>query len=79
MAVCHAPSFKGFAMTAAPQANTSLGRLAGAVEHSVCVFRGVPYAKAPVGALRFAPPQAMAPWSGVRDASRNGPIPPQPA
>ena len=51
MAVCHDPPFKGFPMTSAPQANTSLGRLAGAVEHGVCVFRGVPYAQAPVGAL----------------------------
>ena len=79
MAVCHDPPSKGYPMTSAPEANTSLGRLAGAVEHGVCVFRGVPYAQAPVGALRFATPQPMAPWSGVRDASRNGPIPPQPA
>lgn len=65
-------------MTSAPQAITSLGRLAGAVEQGVCVFRGVPYVQAPVGALRFAPPAPLAPWSGVRDASSHGPIPPQP-
>ena len=78
MAVCRDPPFKGFPMTSAPQANTSLGRLAGAVEQGVCVFRGVPYAQDPVGALSFAPPTPLTPWSGVRDASHNGPIPPQP-
>lgn len=28
------------------------------------VFKGVPYAKPPVGSLRFAPPQAPTPWEG---------------
>ena len=62
-------------MSPSPQANTSLGRLAGAVEHGVCVFRGVPYAQAPVGALRFATPQPMAPWSGVLAKRRAHPTP----
>lgn len=28
------------------------------------VFRGVPYAQPPVGALRFAPPKEPIPWDG---------------
>jgi carboxylesterase type B len=52
-------------MTSAPEANTSLGRLAGAVEQGVCVFRGVPYAQAPVGALRFAPPPTAGPRAEI--------------
>ena len=28
------------------------------------VFRGVPYAQPPVGALRFAPPREPIPWDG---------------
>jgi len=36
------------------------------------VFKGIPYAAPPVGALRFAPPQEPEPWEGVRDCSRWG-------
>jgi para-nitrobenzyl esterase len=52
---------------------TSAGRLQGASERGVHVFRGVPYAAPPAGPLRFRPPQRPAPWPGVRDATRNGP------
>jgi len=33
---------------------------------------GVPYARAPVGALRFRAPQPVEPWDGVRDATEFG-------
>ena len=56
---------------------TKSGDLRGADENGVVVFRGVPYSAAPVGDLRFAPPQSAPAWQGVRDASRDGPIPPQ--
>ncbi|XOV88125.1 MAG: carboxylesterase/lipase family protein [Pseudomonadota bacterium] len=36
------------------------------------VWRGVPYAKPPVGELRWRPPAPMSPWSGVRDATQFG-------
>ncbi|XP_063222148.1 fatty acyl-CoA hydrolase precursor, medium chain-like [Bacillus rossius redtenbacheri] len=35
-------------------------------------FLGIPYAKPPVGNLRFAAPQEPASWSGVRDATKFG-------
>jgi para-nitrobenzyl esterase len=61
-----------------PTARTAQGTLRGSVEDGVCVFRGVPYAAPPVGALRFRPPQPVQPWTGERDATRHGPVPPQP-
>lgn len=36
-------------------------------------FRGIPFARAPVGDLRFAAPVPVEPWDGVRDATRFGP------
>ena len=56
---------------------TGAGRLQGASERGLHVFRGVPYAAAPSGALRFRPPQPPTPWAGVRDATRSGPAAPQ--
>src|SRR5262245_14799781 len=56
---------------------TSAGELRGQRENGVSVFRGVPYAKPPVGELRFKPPVAMPAWSGVRDATKDGAIAPQ--
>jgi para-nitrobenzyl esterase len=41
------------------------------------VFRGIPYAEPPVGALRFAAPRPAPGWTGVRDALTFGPAAPQ--
>ncbi|MHA3703137.1 carboxylesterase/lipase family protein [Jatrophihabitans sp. YIM 134969] len=49
------------------------GVVHGAREDVVHVFRGIPYAAAPVGDLRFAPPQP-APFVADLDATRFGPI-----
>jgi para-nitrobenzyl esterase len=41
------------------------------------VFRGIPYAAPPVGALRWRPPEPHAPRPGPQDATRFGPACPQ--
>ena len=50
---------------------TDYGKLKGYVHENkeVIVWKGVPYAKPPVGDLRWAAPQDPAPWHGVRDAT----------
>jgi para-nitrobenzyl esterase len=57
----------------------SNGRLAGTTENGIDIYKGIPYAAAPVGALRWEPPAPPTAWSGERDASKFGPICPQPA
>ena len=54
---------------------TEQGKLVGEEIAGVHVFRGVPFARPPIGSLRFAPPQAPARWRGVREAFRAGPAP----
>ena len=40
-------------------------------------YRGIPYAQPPVGDLRWAPPQALAPWTGTLQATSFGAVCPQ--
>jgi len=57
---------------------TTGGRLEGAAEDGIVVFRGVPYAAPPVGGLRWRATQPHPGWSGTRDATAHGPVCPQP-
>jgi para-nitrobenzyl esterase len=56
-----------------PMAAISYGKLQGTEENGVSMFRGIPFAKAPIGPLRFRPPERPEGWHGVRDATRFGP------
>ena len=48
--------------------DTAEGRLKGQRQNDICIFRGVRYAEAPVGAARFKAPRPLKKWKGVRDA-----------
>lgn len=60
----------------APEVTITQGRLRGRwkARGEVAVFRGVPFAKPPVGELRWKPPAPAESWTGVREAAKDGPM-----
>src|SRR5262245_21394213 len=56
---------------------TEQGAVRGVVEGEMLAFKGIPYARPPVGALRWQPTEGAEPWQGVRDGSRYGSMCPQ--
>ncbi len=62
---------------AGPHARLTSGSVRGRTEDGLAVFRGIPFARPPVGELRLAAPMPVAPWNGVREAVAFGPPPPQ--
>ncbi|WP_445613058.1 carboxylesterase/lipase family protein [Geobacillus sp. YF-1] len=58
---------------------TRYGRLRGEMNEGVFVWKGIPYAKAPVGERRFLPPKPPEAWDGVREATSFGPVVMQPS
>ncbi|GAB6891663.1 hypothetical protein JCM14450A_26690 [Geobacillus stearothermophilus] len=58
---------------------TRYGRLRGEMNEGVFVWKGIPYAKAPVGERRFLPPEPPDAWDGVREATSFGPVVMQPS
>lgn len=56
---------------------TAYGKLRGTTDGNVYVWKGIPYAKAPVGTLRFRSPQPPEKWEGVKDATLFGASSPQ--
>ncbi|MBP2182671.1 carboxylesterase/lipase family protein [Amycolatopsis magusensis] len=60
-----------------PEVRAAGGTVRGSREAGVAVFRGIPFAEPPVGALRFAAPRPVRGWDGVREAVTYGPPPPQ--
>ncbi len=57
------------AQDAPPSVRVAGGELRGAVADGIAAFKGVPYAAAPVGPLRWRAPQPPSPWTGGRDAA----------
>ncbi len=56
---------------------TEGGAVQGTTQNGVRAYKGIPYARPPVGALRFRPPQPAAAWEGVLAANQFGPVCPQ--
>lgn len=69
----------GPALGQEPVARVEQGLLqGGASSGATSVFKGVPYARPPVGGLRWKPPEAASAWAGVRGATEYGPACMQP-
>jgi len=56
---------------------TRYGKVEGFEHEGLQVFRGIPFARPPVGELRFHSPEPPEPWSGVRSATEFGASAPQ--
>lgn len=54
------------------------GPVQGVVRDGVAAYKGLPYAQAPVGALRWRAPAALPAWTQTRDAAEFGAACPQP-
>ncbi|XP_062442589.1 carboxylesterase 5A-like isoform X2 [Rhea pennata] len=69
--------------SADPEVTIALGRLRGkqtnvkGTDRLVNTFLGIPFAKAPVGSLRFSPPEPPEAWNDLRDATSYPPLCPQ--
>ena len=46
--------------------------MAGKLDGDIAVFQGIPFARPPVGALRWREPQLVLNWAGMRDATKPG-------
>lgn len=68
-----APALRARPAGVDPTATVSQGRLEGFEDDGVLKFLGIPFARAPVGPLRWAPPQPLPAWRGVRSARAFGP------
>lgn len=56
------------------QIKTAKGLIEGITQEGYTVYKGIPYAKPPVGDLRWKVPQEMEPWDGVLIADHFGNI-----
>jgi para-nitrobenzyl esterase len=60
-----------------PTVKIEQGALAGVLDDGIAIYRGIPFAAAPVGELRWRPPQPPPGWDGVRVADKFGTMCPQ--
>ncbi len=70
LAVLAATFFGATALASPAKVTIESGTLVGDAADGVRSFKGVPFAKAPLGKLRWAPPQTPDQWQGERDATK---------
>jgi para-nitrobenzyl esterase len=58
----------------AQEIETKKGVIKGVVENEIEVFKGIPFAAAPVGELRWRAPKPSKSWNGIRMADKFSPI-----
>ncbi len=62
--------FSYAAKTQAPIVQTVNGMVSGTANGTVQIFKGIPFAAPPVGALRWKAPQPLTNWEGVKECTR---------
>ncbi len=62
------------AQNVAPVVKTDKGYIKGLTEDGIAVFKGVPYAAPPIGALRFKPPVEHGIWKDTLSAQKFGSV-----
>jgi len=58
--------------SAGPIVETAAGKIRGAIQGKVSIFKGVPYGASTAGVGRFMPPAKPQPWTSVRDTLELG-------
>jgi para-nitrobenzyl esterase len=73
--------FKFFVLLAIAQqplpVKVESGTLQGTFEDGLTVYKGIPFAKPPVGDLRWRAPQPVAKWEGIKQVTKFAPAPMQ--
>ena len=64
--------------SAGPVVDISSGRIRGALDGGIRIFKGVPYGAPTGGTNRFMPAVKPTPWTGIREVVAYGPRAPQP-
>ncbi|EGF91840.1 para-nitrobenzyl esterase [Asticcacaulis biprosthecium C19] len=73
LALFFAPAAFAEPVVKAPVVKSLAGPVKGITEDGLNIYRGLPYAQAPIGWRRWKAPVAAKPWKTVRDASQFGP------
>ncbi|HEY1499654.1 MAG TPA: carboxylesterase family protein [Acidobacteriaceae bacterium] len=65
-----APFLAAQGQSSIQQAKIDTGTVQGSADGGISAFKGMPFAAPPVGDLRWRPPQPVAKWKGIRQATQ---------